>query len=156
MAQVALHREDARTAAAREIVADLLKMEEPRKRIAGMMSGLDIQYDLGPGHPLLGRRMPDLDVMTSTGPRRVYSFLHTAQPVLLDFDAAHEIDVTPWSDRVQYAGALYDGPWELPVLGVVSAPNAALVRPDGHVAWVGDGTREGLKEALTTWFGPAT
>ena len=154
MAQVALHREDARTAAAREIVADLLKMEEPRRRIAGMMSGLDIQYDLGPGHPLLGRRMPDLDVMTNTGSRRVYSFLHKAQPVLLDFNAARAIDVTAWSDRVQYVGATYAGTWELPVLGMVRPPNAVLVRPDGYVAWVGEGGLEGLTEALTTWFGP--
>ena len=69
MAQVALHREDERTLAVRDIVGELLKMEEPRKRIAGMMSGLDIQYELGEGHPLLGRRMPDLDLVTADGSR---------------------------------------------------------------------------------------
>jgi 3-(3-hydroxy-phenyl)propionate hydroxylase len=153
LAQVALHREDDRTLAVRDIVGDLLKMEEPRKHIAGMMSGLDIHYDLGTGHPLLGRRMPDLDVVTANGPRRVYSFLHNARPVLLNFGAPGAIDIAPWSDRVQYVDANYAGRWELPVIGEVPAPGAVLVRPDGYVAWVGDGTSQGLTEALATWFG---
>ncbi|HWC46633.1 MAG TPA: FAD-dependent monooxygenase [Casimicrobiaceae bacterium] len=155
MAQVALHREDARTLAARDIVADLLKMEEPRKHIAGMMSGLDIRYDLGPGHPLLGRRVPDLDVVTASGPRRVYSFLHKAQPVLIDFGAPRVVDTGQSLGTVQYVAAKYSGKWELPVLGEVVAPAAVLVRPDGYVAWVGQGTSEGLAESLTTWFGPS-
>jgi len=153
MAQVALHREDDRTLAVREIVGDLLKMDEPRKRIAGMMSGLDIRYELGQGHPLLGRRMPDLDVVTASGPRRVFSFLHKAQPVLLNFGAPRAIDIAPWSDRVQYVDAMYVGKWELPVLGEVDAPDAVLIRPDGYLAWVGDGIQQGLTQALTTWFG---
>jgi 3-(3-hydroxy-phenyl)propionate hydroxylase len=155
MAQVALHREDARTLAARDIVADLLKMEEPRKHIAGMMSGLDIRYDLGTGHPLLGRRVPDLDVVTASGPRRVYSFLHKAQPVLIDFGAPRVVDTGQSLGTVQYVAAKYSGKWELPVLGEVVAPAAVLVRPDGYVAWVGQGTSEGLAESLTTWFGPS-
>jgi len=153
MAQVALHREDDRTLAAREIVGDLLKLEEPRKRIAGLMSGLDIRYELGQGHPLLGRRMPDLEVVTARGPRRVFGFLHTARPVLLDLAAPRALDIAPWSDRVQYVDATYAGTWELPVLGEVAAPAAVLIRPDGHVAWVGEGSPQGLTEALTTWFG---
>jgi 2-polyprenyl-6-methoxyphenol hydroxylase-like FAD-dependent oxidoreductase len=156
MAQVALHREDDRTLAARDIVGDLLQMEEPRKHIAGMMSGLDIRYELGQGHPLLGRRMPDLEVVTARGPRRVFSFLHTAHPVLLNLGAPRAIDIAPWSDRVQYVDATYAGKWELPVLGEIAAPAAALIRPDGYVAWVGDGTLQGLTEALTTWFGMPT
>jgi 3-(3-hydroxy-phenyl)propionate hydroxylase len=153
MAQVALLREDDRTLAARDIVGDLLAMEEPRKRIAGMMSGLDIRYELGQGHPLLGRRMPDLDVATASGRRRVFGFLHEARPVLLNLGAPRPVDPAPWSDRVQYVDATYAGRWELPVLGEVAAPAAVLIRPDGHVAWVGDGTPRGLVEALTTWFG---
>jgi 3-(3-hydroxy-phenyl)propionate hydroxylase len=145
MAQVALHREDDRTLAVRDIVGDLLKMDEPRKTIAGMMSGLDIRYDLGPGHPLLGRRMPDLDVITANGPRRVYSFLHQAQPVLINFGAPLAVGIA--------IDAKYDGKLELPVIGEVTAPEAVLIRPDGYVAWVGDGTSKGLTEALTTWFG---
>jgi 3-(3-hydroxy-phenyl)propionate hydroxylase len=153
MAQVALHREDDRTLAVRGIVGDLLRMEEPRKHIAGMMSDLAIRYELGEGHALLGRRMPDLDVVTTGGPRRVFSFLHAARAVLLNLGAPGAIDITPWSDRVQYVNATYAGKWELPVLGEVAAPAAVLIRPDGHVAWVGDGTPDRLTEAMTTWFG---
>jgi 3-(3-hydroxy-phenyl)propionate hydroxylase len=153
MAQVALHREDDRTLALRDVVGVLLRMEEPRKHIAGMMSGLDIRYELGAGHPLLGRRMPDLDIITPSGPRRVLSFLHKAKPVLLNWGAVRATDIVSWSDRVQYVDAKYAGKWELPVLGEVFAPGAVLIRPDGYVAWVGDRTPEGLTEALTTWFG---
>ncbi len=152
MAQVALHREDDRTLALRDIVGGLLKMEEPRQQIAGMMSGLDIRYELGEGHPLLGRRIPDLDLITASGPRRVFSFLHKAQAVLFNFGEPRAIDIAPWSGRVQYVDAKYDGKWQLPVLGEVAAPAAVLVRPDGYVAWADDGTVQGLIEALTTWF----
>ena len=154
MAQVALHREDDRTLAVRDIVGDLLKMEEPRKRIAAEMSGLDIHYDLGRGHPLLGRRMPDLDLVTAIGPLRVFDLLHGARPVLLNVGEPGRFDITPWADRVGLVDAKYVGQWELPVLGVVTAPTAVLIRPDGHVAWVGDTSRLGLVDALTTWFGP--
>jgi hypothetical protein len=121
-----------------------------------MMSGLDIHYDLGPGHPLLGRRMPDLDIATADGPLRVYELLHGAKPVLLNLDQPRVLDITPWTDRVQLIDAEYGGPWELPVLGSVSAPAAVVIRPDGYVAWVGDGTHTGLRDALTTWFGDGT
>jgi 2-polyprenyl-6-methoxyphenol hydroxylase-like FAD-dependent oxidoreductase len=155
MAQVALIRPgDARLDALRDIVSDLLSMDEARKRYAAMMSGLDIHYELGAGHPLLGRRMPDLDLVTAQGPRRVFTLLHEAQPVLLNLGAAGEFDLTPWADRVQLVDADFGGAWELPVLGNVAAPAAVLIRPDGYVAWVGDGTHVGLEDALTRWFGP--
>jgi 3-(3-hydroxy-phenyl)propionate hydroxylase len=155
MAQVALIRPgDARLDALRDTVADLLSMEEPRKRYAAMMSGLDIRYDLGEGHPLLGRRMPDLDLVTAEGPRRVFTLLHQAKPVLLNLGEPGEFDITPWADRVQLLDADFGGTWELPALGDVPAPAAVLIRPDGYVAWVGEGTDDGLEEALTRWFGP--
>jgi 3-(3-hydroxy-phenyl)propionate hydroxylase len=154
MAQTALMRGDERTSALRDTMSELLAMAEPRKRIAGMMSGLDIHYDLGPGHPLLGRRMPDLDVVTSDGPRRVFTLLHDARAVLLDLGEPGALDITPWADRARRVAARYAGAWELPVLGAVAAPAAVLIRPDGHVAWVGDGTDRGLHDALTTWCGP--
>jgi len=153
MVQVALRRADDRTNALRETMADLLGMDEPRRRYAAMMSGLDIHYDLGEGHPLLGRRIPDLDLVTANGPLRVFSLLHDARPVLLNL-GEHDLDIVPWADRVRPIEADYDGVWELPALGAVSAPTAVLIRPDGHVAWVGDGQLLGLTEALTTWFGP--
>ena len=131
-------------------------MDEPRKRLAGLISGLDIRYDLGEGHPLLGRRMPDLDLHTADGPLRVFELLHDARPLLLDLGQRGDLDVAPWADRIKLIDARHDGEWELPVLGAVSAPTAALIRPDGYVAWVGDGTAAGLTHALATWFGPPT
>ena len=156
MAAVALRRPDERTKALRETVAELLSMDEPRRRFAAMMSGLDIQYDLGEGHPLLGRRMPDLDLVTADGPLRVFTLLHDARPVLLNLGEPGGFDIAPWADRVQLIDATYDGDWELPALGAVAAPTAVLIRPDGYVAWVGDRTQLGLADALTTWFGPPT
>ncbi|MEZ4415952.1 MAG: FAD-dependent monooxygenase [Gemmatimonadota bacterium] len=153
MAQVALHREDDRTRAAREVLGELLAMEEPRRHIAGIMSHLDIRYDLGPGHPLLGRRMPDLDLVTAGGPLRVFTLLHDARPVLLNFGAPLALDLSPWSARLRVVDATYDRRWELPVIGEVDAPAAVLVRPDGHVAWVGGGSDLGLADALSTWCG---
>jgi 2-polyprenyl-6-methoxyphenol hydroxylase-like FAD-dependent oxidoreductase len=153
MAQVALRRPDDRSEALRDTMSELLALDDPRKRFAAMMSGLDIHYDLGEGHPLLGRRMPDLDLVTTDGPQRVFTLLHDARPVLLNLGEAGGVDITPWGDRVQLVDAECAGTWELPVLGHVAAPAAVLIRPDGYVAWVGDGTDTGLREALTTWFG---
>lgn len=150
MAQTALSRGDARTSALHELMSEALSMDEPRKRYGAMMSGLDIHYELGPGHPLLGRRMPDLDL----GGRRVYTFLHDARPLLLNFGDERALDITAWTNRVRRVDTHYTGSWELPLLGVVPAPTAVLIRPDGYVAWVGEGTDSGLYEALTTWFGP--
>jgi len=152
MAQVALLRTDDRTNALRDTVSELLGLDEPRQRIAAMMSGLDIHYGFGEGHPLLGRRVPDLDLVTAAGPLRMFTLLHGARGVLLNFGEPGELHVTPWADRVQLIDAKYDGVWKLPVLGAVSAPSAMLVRPDGYVAWVGD-SGQGLADALTTWFG---
>lgn len=153
MAAVALRRPDERTKAVGDTIAELLGMEEPRKRFAGMMSGLDIHYDLGEGHPLLGRRMPDLDLDMVDGVKRVSTLLQEARPLLIDFGVTDEFDITPWVDRVRKVEAGYGGPWELPVLGIVAAPGAVLVRPDGYVAWVSQGHRQRLADALTTWFG---
>jgi hypothetical protein len=153
MAQVALMRPDDRIDALRDSVSELLSMDEPRKRFGAMMSGLDIRYDFGPGHPLLGRRMPDLDLVTADGPRRFFTLLHAARPLLLNLGAPGGFDITPWADRVRLVDAEYADAWELPAIGAVTSPAAVLVRPDGHVAWVGDSTQTGLADALTTWFG---
>ncbi len=154
MAQRALGATDERTGALRDFLAELLTMDQPRKHIAGMISGLDVHYDLGEGHPMLGWRMPDLDLATPNGPVRVFELLHNAKPVLLNLGDAGTLDIAAWAERVELVNASYAGLWELPVLGEVSAPSAVLVRPDGHVAWVGEGRDAGLRDALTTWFGP--
>ena len=156
MAQTALTRADPRTDALRNTISELLSIDEPRKRFAGMMSGLDIHYDLGQGHPLLGRRMPDLDLVTATGTVRVFTLLHGARPLLLNLGNPGHLNTAPWADRVKRIDAKYTGTWELPVLGSAVAPTAVLIRPDGYVAWVGQGTDAGLTDALTTWFGAPT
>jgi len=155
LALTALGRGDDRTEALREHMSGILRMDEPRKRYAAMVSGLDVHYELGEGHPLLGRRMPDLELMTAGGPLRVFSLLHDARPVLVNLGEPGSIDVSRWAGRVQSINAKYGGAWELPVIGEVSAPDAVLVRPDGYVAWVGNRGQAGLVQALTTWFGPA-
>ncbi len=153
MALGVLQRGDERTKALVDLVSELAVMDEPRKRLAGIISGLDIHYDLGEGHPLLGRRVPDLDLITANGPRRVFGLLHAARPILLNLGDAGGLEIAPWADRVQVVDAEYFGPWELPVLGLVTAPTAVLIRPDGYIAWVGDGTGAGLGDALDIWFG---
>lgn len=155
MASIALRRGDERTTALLETVAELLGAEESRQRFAAMLSGLGIRYELGDGHPLLGRRMPDLDLLVGDQSMRVYALLHEARPVLLDFGASDAVDIGSWADRVRAVDARYDGAWELPALGAVTAPAAVLIRPDGYVAWVGDGSDAGLSTALSEWFGGA-
>lgn len=159
MAQTALQRPDERIKALNETLAEIVGLDEPRKRLAGLLSGLDVHYDLGEGHPLLGRRMPDLDLLTADGPLRVYTLLHGARPVFLNLGDPGRFEIAPWTDRVQSVDATYAGEWELPVLGEVTAPTAVLVRPDGYVAWVGEPADQGrpvdagLADALGTWFG---
>jgi 3-(3-hydroxy-phenyl)propionate hydroxylase len=153
LAQNALRATDERTGALRVILTELLSMDEPRKRIAGMISALDIQYELGEGHPLLGRRMPDLHLLTADGTTSVFALLHEARPVLLNLGEPGGVDITPWESRVRLVDARHDGGWDLPVIGAITAPAAVLIRPDGHVAWAGDGTDPALPQALATWFG---
>jgi 3-(3-hydroxy-phenyl)propionate hydroxylase len=153
MAQTALQRQDERTKALVEVVSGVAGMDEPRRRLAGLVSGLDIRYDLGEGHPLVGRRMPDLELVTTEGPVRVFELLRHARPVLLNLGETDVLDIAPWTDQVQLIDADYDGVWRLPGLGVVAALAAVLIRPDGYVAWAGNERASGLQDALTTWFG---
>jgi 2-polyprenyl-6-methoxyphenol hydroxylase-like FAD-dependent oxidoreductase len=153
MALGVLQSRDARMEALAELVSELADMDEPRKRLAAIVTALDVHYDLGEGHPLLGRRMPDFDLITADGPLRVFQLLHEARPLLLNLGQPGDLDIAPWADRVRLIDASHEGEWELPVLGVVDAPTAVLIRPDGYVAWVG-GTDAGLADALATWFGP--
>lgn len=153
LAQSVLLRPDDRSQALRETMTELLAMAEPRTRIGARMSGLDIRYELGEGHALLGRRMPDLDLQTAAGPVRMFDLLHSARPVLLNLAAPGRFTAVSRGDRLRIVDAEYVGPWELPGLGDVSSADAVLVRPDGHVAWVGAGPDAALGETLTTWCG---
>jgi 3-(3-hydroxy-phenyl)propionate hydroxylase len=155
-AMVALSTPDDRHLALRDTMTELLGMDEPRRHIAAQLCALDILYDLGDGHPLLGRRMPDLDLQTAGGPTRVFTLLRDARPVLLNLAAHGSFDISVWGDRVRVVDATFDGEWELPVLGEIAAPAAVLIRPDGHVAWAGDLTDAALPRALVTWFGVAS
>ncbi len=158
MTQAFLQRGDARTDAIRDTFAELLTDAGPRERLAALLTGLDVMLDLGDGHPLLGRRVPDLDLVTADGPCRVFELLHEARPVLLDLGGpgAPEgaADAGGWEGRVRHVRARFEQEWVLPVLGRVPAPTGVLVRPDGHVAWVGEGTTTaGLADAMAAWFG---
>jgi 2-polyprenyl-6-methoxyphenol hydroxylase-like FAD-dependent oxidoreductase len=153
LALTALNRGDERTNALREMTTQIMQMDAPRRWYSALMSGLDIRYDFGEGHPLLGRRMPDLDLVTADGPMRVFHLLHHARPVLLNLGEPGSLDIMGWADRVKLIDATFDGECELPVIGVVRTPTAMLIRPDGHVAWVGDGSAAGLNDALEAWFG---
>lgn len=154
LAQTALMRSEPQTDALRTTVGELAVLDEPRRRLGAELSGLDVHYDLGEGHPLLGRRMPDLDLATADGPRRVSTLLRDARPLLLDLGTPGGLEVGGWDDRVRALRCSTAGPWDLPAIGEVPAPTGVLVRPDGHVAWVGDGGVDGLVDALTAWFGP--
>ncbi len=153
MAAVALNDPDERHQALHDIMNELLVMDEPRRHIVGMLSGLDIRYDLGEGHPLLGRRMPDLDLVTPDGTTRVFTLLHDARPVLLNLGAAGALDGASWAKQIRLVDARHDGKWELPVIGEIDAPQAVAIRPDGYVAWAGDVTDPALPQVLATWFG---
>jgi 3-(3-hydroxy-phenyl)propionate hydroxylase len=168
MAQVAIATPGARHQALRDTLPAWLAFDGPRREIIGMISGLDVRYDLGDGpdegeaHPVVGRRMPDLDLEIDGRATRVYELLHDARGVLLSLDgpgagSERGLDVGPWADRVRLVAAACDGTdWELPVIGTVDAPSAVLIRPDGHVAWAGELTDPALPVALTRWFGPPT
>jgi 2-polyprenyl-6-methoxyphenol hydroxylase-like FAD-dependent oxidoreductase len=153
LAITALSRGDERTNALRAMLPEVMQMEGPRKWYTAMMAGLDIRYELGAGHALLGRRMPDLDLSTKDGPIRVYELMHEAQPVLLNLGAPASLDGSPAQDRVRLVEATCGGVWELPAIGQIDAPATVLIRPDGYVAWVGQGTDLGLDDALVTWAG---
>ena len=154
IAQMALLRQDDRTKALRDTMSDLLAMDQPRKEFGAMMSGLDIHYDFGPGHPLLGRRMPDVDLITADGPVRTFTLLHDARPALLNLGEPGAFDITGWCDRVRVVDAKYVGEWELPAIGRVAPPAAVLIRPDGHVGWVGEPVDPTLRDSLIAWCGP--
>jgi 2-polyprenyl-6-methoxyphenol hydroxylase-like FAD-dependent oxidoreductase len=153
LALTVLTKGDDWTSALRRLVAKVMHMDEPRKWYSAMMSGLDVRYGPEGQHSLLGRRMPDLDIGTANGPTRVYHLLHEARPVLLNLNQTESVSGAGQDGRVRLVHATFAGVCELPVIGGVPTPSAVLIRPDGHVAWVGERSHDGLVEALQTWFG---
>ena len=158
LAQVAAATPGVRHEALRSAIGELLAGDDARRIVAARISGLDIRYDLGGDHPLVGRRMPDLDLDAPDGTTRVAVLLREARPLLLDLVGAglEHVDLAPWADRVRSVSATTSARWELPVVGRVDAPEAVLVRPDGHVAWVGALGDPDLPMVLARWFGPGS
>ncbi|MGD3110238.1 FAD-dependent monooxygenase [Streptomyces sp. YGL11-2] len=137
----------------RALFAELIAYDDVKRHLAGVVSGLDVRYDMGEGsHPLLGRRLPPRRLATAAGPTSTTALLHTAQGVLLDLtdDPGTRAAAAGWKDRV----LTVTGTPAEPVMGDALVGTAAvLVRPDGHVAWTGTDAG-GLTEALHRWFGP--
>ncbi len=153
LTHAALQDTDRRTVALRETLAELVAMEEPRCGSPGRAPGWtsatpwERATRCSGGGCRIAIWSPPADRV------RAFELLHEAQPVLINLGGPGELDIAPWGDRVTAVDARDNGTWELPVTGVVSAPTGVLIRPDGHVAWVGEGTQSGLVEALATWFG---
>ncbi|HEX3783076.1 MAG TPA: FAD-dependent monooxygenase [Pseudonocardiaceae bacterium] len=153
-AQTALGRPGPHFDALRETVATLIDIDAANDAVGGMISALDVKYPLGTEHPLLGRRVPDLDLKTADGTMRLYELLHQGRPILLDFDGGLAPAVQGWSDRVDHIEAIRAADhWAIPAVGRIPASAALLIRPDGHVAWLPESAVD-LRTALTTWFGP--
>jgi 2-polyprenyl-6-methoxyphenol hydroxylase-like FAD-dependent oxidoreductase len=153
LALTALSRGDEWTSALRNLMSKVMQMDQPRRWYSALMSGLDVRYGPEGDHPLLGRRMPDLDIGTADGPARIFNLLHEARPVLLNLAEAGSMSTVSDDGRIRVIDATFEGICELPVIGVVPIPSAVLIRPDGHVAWVGQGGSDGPAEALRIWFG---
>ncbi|HEY4454816.1 MAG TPA: FAD-dependent monooxygenase [Pseudonocardiaceae bacterium] len=143
-----------------DVVARLIELDDVNRYLGNIQAGLDIRYPVPGTHPLLGRRIPDADITTASGDRRVFELLRSAKPVLLDLSGtASLVDAAaPWAGRIDVAAAECPArTWEVPGVGTIPAPTAVLIRPDGHVAWASEGEPNlaALRHALTTWCGPA-
>ncbi|MGH3158013.1 MAG: FAD-dependent monooxygenase, partial [Streptosporangiaceae bacterium] len=138
----------------RSVLGELVAYKDAAGHLAGMLSGLGIHYDMGPGdHPLLGRRMPpDRELIGSDGRRtRVADLLHAGRGVLITTTGGTAEPAPPaqgWADRIDVIA----GSW---ATGPAPAPDAVLIRPDGYTAWTSPGSDEDLTSALGRWFGTA-
>ena len=133
-----------------DVFVELVAYPQVQRHLVGMVTGLDIRYDVGPGgHPLLGRRLPKHDLLVGERKTTTYDLLGTGRAVLLDLDDDAELRgiAAAWSDRVDTVTASRHDP--------TAPPASLLVRPDGYVAWVraDDAGPDGLRAALARWFG---
>lgn len=154
-AQTALSRSGPHTDALRDIMSNLIDTDQVRHRLGLMITALDIRYDTKADHPLAGRRVPDADLTTKGGDTRVHTLLRSGRPVLLILGGNDVPAIPQWHDRVDIVTAeSRTDRWTIPGIGDIPAPAAALLRPDGYIAWAADEpTTAGLTEALTTWVG---
>ncbi|MFJ3671268.1 FAD-dependent monooxygenase [Streptomyces sp. NPDC090106] len=138
----------------RELMGELIQYDDVKRHLSGLVSGLDVHYDVGEGtHPLLGRRLPPRTLTTPSGdPVTTMELLHQGHGVLLDLadDPALRAAAAPWQDRVTTVTARPD-----PTEPVLTSTTALLVRPDGYLAWATGTTPDpaGLRTALHRWFG---
>lgn len=137
-AQMQLLSTDPGSRAVRRLVAELMNFDEVNRHLIEKITAIGIRYDLGEGHELLGRRLRDVEL----GQGRLYELTHQGRGLLLD--RTGHLSVAGWTDRVDHVAHTGEEP-DVP---------AVLLRPDGHVAWVGENQQE-LLEALPTWFGAA-
>jgi hypothetical protein len=152
-AQTALLGQGENVTAMRQTFERLLGVDAANEQVGAEISGLDVCYQEG-GHPLVGRRVPDGDIVVGTTPRRVYELLQSARPVLLTLGAQIDVVQENLGDHVvRVAADSAVRRWRLPVIGWVPVPAALLIRPDGHVAWASqDGSTAGLEQAAE-WIG---
>lgn len=137
----------------RDVLGELIGYEDVAKHLAAMVSGLEINYDVGSGdHPLLGRRMPQVELTVGQRRRTSRELLHSARGVLLDFEdnARLRARAADWADRVDIVTA---DPGERTPASGLHATSAVLIRPDGYVAWAAPGSHNDLPMALERWFG---
>ncbi|KOT77079.1 hypothetical protein ADK70_37715 [Streptomyces rimosus subsp. pseudoverticillatus] len=153
-AQAVLIDPDPRYEGLRELMIELLHVPETNRYLAGLISALDVRYPMAGEHPLLGRRVPDLPLVTEDGTRQLSTYFHAARGVLLTLGCDQPLadEAAAWKDRVDLVAA--EGVAEPG--SAVDGLTALLVRPDGYICWTAapeTGT-DGLTDALRTWFGP--
>ncbi|MCG3039468.1 rifampin monooxygenase [Streptomyces sp. S1A] len=139
-AQMVLMSTDPGPRSVRRLVSELMDFEEVNRHLTEKITAISVRYDFGPGHELLGRRLPDVKLGQG---RRLYELMHGGRGLLLD--GTGRLSVAGWADRVDHV---------TDTGGELDAP-AVLLRPDGHVAWAGE-EQSGLLDHLPRWFGPAT
>jgi hypothetical protein len=138
----------------RDIVIDLAQLPDGNRYLAGMMSGLDLRYDLGDPDPLVGARMVDLSLQTEEGRTTVSTLLRSGHALLLEL-GGHPSPSTPVPDSVERVVARVIDSVVGTSLGASPGVDRLLIRPDGHVCWAGAGPDSSPESALRRWLSRA-